>query len=294
MSDVYYDMHMDSNGSDEEQSKFVKVLSIIGKSVVVTVILLIAFILFYRMWEMKEPMGSGKYIWTDATAKAYTALSNQKTAVSSKYSGSKYVYEYESHNTVTLTVKGEDEENKEDYQMITIPSSEYYGTVGFEIFTQNPVSYKTKGEDGKEEVVERSPYYEGRGPVEGALMVSHLYLVPGAKQVQLTFRYKNDVTEKLQSSLLPDTGLPFVFTLTDDVNDYETFSYKTYKKGVYRYVTMVFEDVDLSKVSTLTLEMDYYTAEDVETLSMCVYDNYIPAERVKFTPSEPEKLPFKK
>ena len=295
MSDVYYDMHMDSNGNDEERSGIVKVLSIVGKTVVISVILLIAFILFYRMWEMREPIGSGKYVWTEATYTAYQQMANIKTAVSSKYKGSKYVYEYESHNTVTLTQKGEDENKKEDYEIITIPSADYYATIGFEIFTQSPVSYKVTGEDGKEEVVERSPYYEGKGPVEGALMVNHLYLVPAAKQVQLTFRYKSDVTKKLDSLLLPDTALPFVFNLTDDQNDYGTFSYKTYKKGVYRYVTMVFEGVDLSKVNTLTLEMTYYTTDDkVGTLSMCVYDSYIPVERVKFSVSSPTTLPYKK
>ena len=294
MNDVYYDMHMDSNGSDEEQSKLVKVLSIIGKSAVICVILLILFILFYRMWEMKEPMGSGKYIFTDASHEACERLSGVKTTVSQKYSGSKYVYEYESHNTVTLTMKGEDESKKEDYEIITIPASDYYSTIGFEVFTQRPVSYKVKNEDGKEEVVERSPYYEGRGPVEGALMVNHVYLVPAAKQVQLTFRYKSDVTKKLESSLLPDTGLPFAFTLTDDNNDYTSFRYKTYKKGVYRYVTMVFEGVDLSKVNTLTLEMDYYTAEEKETLSMCIYDSYLPVTRVNYKVSDPVTLPQRK
>jgi hypothetical protein len=286
---------MDSNGSDEEKSGAAKVLSIAGKTVVVSVILLIAFVLFYRMWEMKEPAGSGKYVWTEATQSAYTTLSGKQTVVSSSFTGNKYVYEYESHNTVTLTKKGEDEDKKEDYELVTIPSTEYYSSIGFEIFTQRPVSYKIKNENGKEEVVERSPYYEGRGPVEGALMVNHVYLVPAAKQVQLTFRYKNDVTEKLNSSLLPDTALPFVFNLTDDQNDYKSFSYKTYKKGVYRYVTMVFEGVDLSKVNTLTLEMTYYTLDDkTETLSMCVYDSYIPAERVKVSQSDPVTLPLKK
>lgn len=294
MSDVYYDMHMDSNGSDEERSTTAKVLSIIGKSVVACIVLLILFILFYRMWEMREPAGSGKYVFTAATLEAYEELEGVKTTVSSKYSGSKYVYEYESHNTVTLTMKGEDESKKEDYEIITIPASDYYSTIGFEIFTQRPVSYKIKDEDGKEEVIERSPYYEGKGPVEGALMVNHVYLVPAAKQVQLTFRYKNDVTKKLESSLLPDTGLPFAFTLTDDNNDYTSFRYKTYKKGVYRYVTMVFEGVDLSKVNTLTLEMDYYTAEEKETLSMCIYDSYLPVTRVKYKVSDPVTLPLKK
>ena len=45
MSDIYYDMHMDSNDDGPERSGFLKVLSIIGKSVVISVIALICFIL---------------------------------------------------------------------------------------------------------------------------------------------------------------------------------------------------------------------------------------------------------
>ena len=294
MSDIYYDLHMEGD-EPEEKSGLAKVLSIIGKSVTVTVIALIFFILFYRMWEMKEPLGTGKYVWTEASLSAYEELKNVKTTVSSKYPENKFSYEYESHSTVTITQKGANEDDKENYERITLPSSEYYSAIGFEIFTQRPTSYRVENEEGEEELVNRSEYFEVKDhPVERALRVTHLYLVPAAKQVQLTFRYKSDIYEKLDSEPFA-SGLPFEFCLTDDSNDYQSFSYKTFKKGVYRYVTMVFEGVDLKNVTLLTLEMSYINNQnETETLSMCVYDVELPVSRVTASPAkEPVKLPQK-
>ncbi len=293
MSDIYYDLHMEGDGP-EERSTLSKVLSIIGKTVTATVVALIFFILFYRMWEMKEPGGTGDYLWTAATDSAYEELKGTSTTVSSKYPEDQFSYEYESHNTVTVTKKGQDEEGKESYQRITLPSKEYYSKIGFEIFTQRLVSYRVEDEEGKEEIVNRSEYFEVKDhPVERALRVTHVYLVPAAKQVQLTFRYKSDIYEKLSSEPF-SSGLPFDFTLTDDSKDYTAFSYKTFKKGVYRYVTMVFEGVDLSNAALLTLEMDYYDADGKQSLNMCVYDAELPAERVKTSPAKnPVALPGK-
>ncbi len=293
MSDIYYDLHMEGD-EPEEKSTLSKVLSIIGKTVSVTVIALIVFMLVYRMWEMKEPAGTGKYIWTPATFSAYEELKGTSTTVSSKYPEDQFSYEYESHNTVTVTKKGEDEEDKENYQRITLPSKEYYSKIGFEIFTQRLVSYRVEDEEGEEQIVNRSEYFEVKDhPVERALRVTHVYLVPAAKQVQLTFRYKSDIYEKLSSQPF-SSGLPFDFTLTDDSKDYTAFSYKTFKKGVYRYVTMVFEGVDLSNAALLTLEMDYYDTEGKQNLTMCVYDAELPVERVKVSPAKtPAALPGK-
>ncbi|MBP3321411.1 MAG: hypothetical protein J6M12_03570 [Clostridia bacterium] len=293
MSDIYYDLHMEGD-EPEEKSTLSKVLSIIGKTVSVTVIALIVFMLVYRMWEMKEPAGTGKYIWTAATDSAYEELKGTSTTVSSKYPEDQFSYEYESHNTVTVTKKGEDEEDKENYQRITLPSKEYYSKIGFEIFTQRLVSYRVEDAEGEEQIVNRSEYFEVKDhPVKRALRVTHVYLVPAAKQVQLTFRYKSDIYEKLNSQPF-SSGLPFDFTLTDDSKDYTAFSYKTFKKGVYRYVTMVFEGVDLSNAALLTLEMDYYDTEGKQNLTMCVYDAELPVERVKVSPAKtPAALPGK-
>ena len=285
MSDIYYDLHMEGDGP-EERSTLSKVLSIIGKTVTATVVALILFILFYRMWEMKEPGGTGDYLWTAATDSAYEELKGTSTTVSSKYPEDQFSYEYESHNTVTVTKKGQDEEGNESYQLITLPSKEYYSKIGFEIFTQRLVSYRVEDEEGKEEIVNRSEYFEVKDhPVERALRVTHVYLVPVAKQVQLPFRYNSDIYEKLSSEPF-SSGLPFDFTLTDDTKDYTAFSYKTFKKGVYRYVTMVFEGVDLSNAALLTLEMDYYDADGKQNLNMCIYDAELPVERVKVSPAK--------
>ncbi|MBQ7846911.1 MAG: hypothetical protein IJ344_01370 [Clostridia bacterium] len=293
MSDVYYDLHMEGD-EPEEKSGLSKVLSIVYKTVSVLLVLTVFFLLFYRMWEMKEPSGTGSYIWTAATQQAQKDLAGKTTTVSKAYAGGDYSYEYESLHTVTLTQKtGEGED--EDYERFVVPKSEYYGTQGFEIYTQELVSYRSENDEGESEVVERSPYYSLKGsPVEGALSVSHLYYVPSAKQVQLTFRYKNDVTEKLESTLWQDTGLPFDFVLTDDVNDYGTFSYKTFKKGVYRYITMVFEGVDLSSVQQLNLELGYVNLKNESvTLNMCVYDSNLPVEPVQVKSGEVMTLPQK-
>ena len=101
--------------------------------------------------------------------------------------------------------------------------------------------------------------------------------MPAAGQVQLTFRYKSDTLEKLGGKTGMD-GSVFVYTLKDAAGtDYRSYRYKTAGRGVYRYITMVFEDVDLSAVTQLDLVFEYRTEKgSVESLSVNVYDARLP------------------
>jgi hypothetical protein len=287
MSDIYYDLHMEGDGP-EERSTLSKVLSIIGKTVTATVVALIFFILFYRMWEMKEPGGTGDYLWTAATDSAYEELKGTSTTVSSKYPEDQFSYEYESHNTVTVTKKGQDEEGNESYQRITLPSKEYYSKIGFEIFTQRLVSYRVEDEEGKEEIVNRSEYFEVKDhPVERALRVTHVYLVPAAKQVQLTFRYNNStlkhVKEDYALAEVPGRGVEIfdvsVVRITDitpddtsdNVDGNENLKKERFAPssrvinttGLYTYVLYTFDGVAMT-ADTITAYLDVYYSADVD------------------------------
>lgn len=270
MSDIYYDTYMEGDAPTEEKSKAAKVVKLIFKTAGILLVAAVFFILFYRIWEMKEPSGTGKFLFTENILRAYDA--SGKTEINPLYAKDPYVYEYESLVSVTLTKKGD---TKEDYQTVTVPVSEYYSSRGFDVFTANTGSYTVTDEDGKPQTVSCSGYYDVKGSaVEGALAVSHVYLVPFADTVELTFRYKSDFLEKLKGHT-DEEGRIFTLTLSDnDDNVYTDYSFKTAEKGVYRYITMVFENVGLSSVSKLWLDV-HYLDENYEkaSLSVPLYDD---------------------
>lgn len=291
--DLYYDTYNEGEAPEEENRK-AKIAKIVLRTAVVTVILGILFFLFYRMWEMKTPRGVGDYIWTEDAAATYDALKDNQKKVRAEYAGDDYSFEKEDLTTVTLTKKGA---SPDAYETVTLPVSEYYENAAlFRVFTPNTGSYTDTDKDGNTVTVTRTGYYDVPGsPVEGAIRLSDCYLVPAAKQVQVTFRYKTDTLEKLGGKQGMD-GSVFVYTLKDAAGEtYRSYRYKTAQRGVYRYITMVFENVDLSSVRQLDLVFEYRTEKNtLESLSVNVYDAQlqIPVSEAAVKKGETEKLPL--
>ena len=291
MSDsIYYDTYNEGEAPEEEKSKASRIVGIVWKTAVVVVVLAVLFIIFYRIFEMGEPSGTGKFIFTSESLKLYDEIGTE-SVVKAGYEREKYAYEKESLTTVYLTKKGE---SKEDYESVTVSPDEYYEKTGFKVYEANIGSYKVTDDEGVVRTVKLSGFYEVVGsPVEGALRATHIYLVPAAKQVQLTFRYKSDVLEKLGGHTASD-GSVFRYVLRDSKGrSYESYAYKTDEKGVYRYVTMLFEGVELSDVEKLTLDAHYIDGELKDsTLSIDLYDGALPLPLLNadVERAEPEEL----
>ena len=111
---------------------------------------------------------------------------------------------------------------------------------------------------------------------------------------QVTFRYRSDVLSKL-SAVAGADGSPFIYALEDDAgNLYPAYSFKTAKRGTYRYITMIFEEVDLSSVKKLDLIAEYLTEKgEYKDLSLYVYDSSLPlpVKEVSVKAGEPANLP---
>ncbi len=286
-NDIYYDTYNEGE-APEEKSRFSVIAGAVWKTASVTVILAIFVLLFYRMWETKEPGGTGDFLWDDATYSAYIEADGEEPVVMAPYDNEDlYVYERENLTTVTLTQKAED---RADWKRITLPLDEYYENESFRVFTANTGSYTVTGEDGAETSVKVTGYYEAAGTAaDRQLRVSDCYFIPAANQVQLTFRYKTDILEKLNGKNAFD-GSVFRYFLEDQSGtDYEAEIRKTAKRGVYRYVTVVFSDVDFSSVSEFKLVAEYLTEKDAsQTLEISVYDSMLPLPVSEVSVKEPD------
>ncbi len=295
MDDIYYDMYNEGEAPVEE-SKTAKVLRIIMRAATVTVIVLMFAFFFYRMWEMKTPRGVGDFLFNAQSSAAYDKAGNLSLKVKAPYNNKElYTYERENLTTVTLTKKAA---NKEDYETVTLPLSEYYEEQPFRVFVANTGAYYETDEEGNrtDKVIKRTGYYEVPGsPVEGALRVSNCYFIPSAGQVQLTFRYKSDVLEKLDGKQGKDGSL-FIYTLSDGKsNKYTSYGYKTAERGVYRYITMVFDGVNFSSVTELTLTAEYLASDGtVESLAINVYDSMLEnaVSEVSVSKTDPANLAY--
>lgn len=267
--DLYYDTYYDGE-APEEKSKAAMIFGVVKKTVVVSVILVIMGILVYRMWEIRTPSDVGKFLWTAEVKEAYDRLNGTKTTVSADYSGEDFSFEREDLTKVTVTKKN----GSADYETLNVSTGEYYSSVGFRVFTNNTGSYTITDENGKETDVICSGYYENAdSPVDRALMIDHVYFVPSAKTVQLTFRYRTDSLKKLNGRSATERG-DFLISLKDDKERYYTDYYsKTASRGVYRYMTIVFTGVDLSEVLELSLVAEYIDKENAyQSISIYVYD----------------------
>ncbi|MBQ9468658.1 MAG: hypothetical protein IJU52_06600 [Clostridia bacterium] len=269
---IYYDTHMDDGGGNGSPGTS-RILSVVLKTAGGVLIAAILFILIFRMIEMREPSGVGELIFTEKTFAAYDAA--PEASVRAPYNDPNlYAYERESLCEVTVTKKGQ---TKEDYEKLVLPAKDYYESRGNTVYEAGTGAYETN-ENGKKNVVRVTGYYEVKdSPVEGAMRANHVYILPFARQVQLTFRYKSDALDRLGGQK-NELGEEFGYVLFDDCGrSYGDHLTRTARRGVYRYVTMVFGDVTLDDVGRLTLGVRYLDAAGkTAEIDVVVYDGQIP------------------
>ena len=274
MSDIYYDTYNEGE-APEEVNKGKAVLKTVLTAAFVTALAFVILFFLYRMWEIRDPRGVGRYLWTEHAKSVSESLGSERAVRAPYNDPSLYAYEHEDLTTVFLTKKAPE---KSDWQKISVPKNDYYQNDAFIVYTAGTGSYTVENSDGSETTVKCSGYYENKdSPVDRALRVSSVFLVPAAGQVQLTFRYRSDALSKL-SAVAGADGSPFSCALEDDAGKlYPSYSYKTAKRGTYRYITMIFEGVDLSSVRKLDLIAEYLTEKgEYKNIPLYVYDSAIP------------------
>lgn len=270
--DIYYDMHMDDGGDDYEKSKFSKIVSLFFKSVAAIIVIAVFAILFYRMWSMREPSMSEDFLANDITVSSSKEHSGDE--LSSEYSGDGWYVDFRTFDSVTL-------KNHKNSKEITLSIDEY-GYDGFQIFTHTLASYYLKNEEtGEYETVERSEYYLVQDDDEGALKISNAYFMPQSGQLEVTFRFNNNVISNLYGSYplaARDEGELFVYVISDNQgNKYTEYCYTEGTRANYNYRRLLFSGIDFKNVSTLYLDIYYINDVDMSDpyRSMIIYDNNI-------------------
>ena len=128
---------------------------------------------------------------------------------------------------------------------------------------------------------------------DGLFAVSNFMYVEETSEVIITVRY-NDECERLYSekySLDPSKGELFVFELSGGARTYSDYTYLTDERFVYHYRRLVFKDVELADLSSLSLVGYCVGMPDraKPVVDMPIYDSHIELEPVKLRDILPAK-----
>lgn len=273
--DIYYDMHMDDSGDYYEKSKFSKIVSLFFKSIVAIIIIATFAILFYRMWSMKEPSTSKKFIADQTTIDKANEFKNSTTL--SEYTGNGWYVDFRTFDKVVL-------KNHKNSKEVTLSASEY-GYRGLEVFSHTLASYYLKNEEtGEYEIIERSEYYSVKNEDEGDLKISGNYFIPQAGQLEVTFRYNDNAIKTLYDNYMmasAEKDEKFVFVITDNLgNHYTDYSFIEEKRANYHYRRLIFSGIKFEDVSTLYLDIFYVNDVKLDSpyRSILIYDSNISLE----------------
>lgn len=277
MSDVYYDLHLDTNEGDDygEKSKFSQIASYFFKSVFAIIAIGVIGILAYRIITMQEPRMTDDFLANEVTVSAVKDHSSDKT--DPKHDG--FYVDFRTFAGVKLIRRSDNS--------VAELTTEEYGYRGFQVFTQHLVNYYVLNEDTQEyDTVERSEFYIVQDEDEGNFKISNQYFMPQANQICITFRYNDNALENLALAYpdAEDDESPFVFVISDNQgNEYKSYSYVEKDRANYHYKRMLFDGVDFSGVNTLYL--DIYYKDDVDASSpyrsMVIYDANLNLDEVK-------------
>lgn len=161
---------------------------------------------------------------------------------------------------------------------------------GLSVYSQKLGAYTLRDEEGS---VTDTVRYEELSP-DGLFKVSNFMYVKETGEVIITLRY-NDTCEKLyceEYSLDPDDGEIFVFSITGGGKTYSDYTFITDERFTYHYRRLVFSDVDITNVSTLTLNGYCIGKPELESpvCEMVIYDSHLKTEVVDMRKHKPAEL----
>lgn len=277
MSDVYYDLYLDTNEGDggDGKSRFSQVVSFFFKSVFAIIAIGVIGILAYRIITMQEPGMTDDFLANNVTLSSMS--DNAQSATNSDYD--EYYVDFRTFMGVKLVRRRDS-----DVQNLT---TEQYGYHGFQVFTQHLVNYYVLNEETQEyDTVERSEFYTAKNEDEGNFKISNQYFMPQSGQICITFRYNENAKKNLGSAYegAEKEDSPFVLVISDNKgNEYGKYSYTEAKRANYYYQRMLFDGIDFSGVNTLYLDIYYKDDTGIEApyRSMVIYDANLPLEEVK-------------
>ena len=166
----------------------------------------------------------------------------------------------------------------------------YENKGGLTVYSQKLEGYTIRDDNGT--VVESASYTDLSE--DGLFKVGSLMYVQDTKELILTVRF-NDTCEELYSerySLDPSKGELFVFSLTDGEKTYSDYTYVTDERFVYHYRRLIFKNVELEGVRTLTVNGYCVGMPDLDkpVLKMTVYDANLKMKRVDIRDYSPAKI----
>ncbi|MBE6639364.1 MAG: hypothetical protein E7616_07950 [Ruminococcaceae bacterium] len=151
----------------------------------------------------------------------------------------------------------------------------------------------TDPDTGESKTIERDSFNGGKEIGDETMRISNMYYTEAAKQVQVTFRWnqnaEKDLLDYYKLTELP-SGELFYYVLTDEKgNAYGEVSYTKGSRYVYTYRRLLFENVDITKVNELYLNI-YYTGqpEAAPFEQMIIYD--VGIEPFEVTVEKPQKV----
>ncbi len=267
MSDVYYDLYLDTNDGDgsSNRSKSSQIISFFFKSVFAILAIGIIGILLYRIITIQEPRMADDFLVNQKTAEEVSSHASDRT--DKKYD--EYYVDYRTFGSVTLI-------RHEDSDVVGLTPEEY-GYNGFEVFTQHLSGYYVKNEEtGEYDLIERSEFYTGKDD-EGNFKISSQYFMPQSNQLEVTIRFNDNALKNLLAAY-PDSmneEHPFVFVISDNLgNEYGSYSFITKDRANYHYARLLFDGVEYS-AGVNTIYLDIYYKGDVSSTpyrSMVIYD----------------------
>ena len=132
-----------------------------------------------------------------------------------------------------------------------------FGIMNRYVWTENSLeAYKESPEDFRilsqqlPESIDKTGFYH----------ISNLVYVPLTQELQVNVRYNNSTLDALDSYYddRSGNGEVFVFTLVDSNGKvYDTYSYASSSNIIYNFRRLIFEDVSLDGIESLTLNVYY-------------------------------------
>lgn len=132
--------------------------------------------------------------------------------------------------------------------------------------------------------------------VDGSFTLEDVVYAEDAKEVQFSIRYNNSTVKYLAEAYrlesLPE-GEPFIYMLTDDRgNRYPEYRYAPFAKAMYNYRRIVFENVDLTELTELTLEIYYIGDVNLSTAPYCHIPVYTAEKPISTFPEKGKYMTY--
>lgn len=131
---------------------------------------------------------------------------------------------------------------------------------------------------------------------DGKFWILDVVYLPEAKQLQMVIKYNDSTLKYLKEALGTETlpEEPFVYSLLDNNGArYETHTQETGRRLNYNYRLLAFENIDLTDISVMYVDIYYTDAVDYEKApysSLMTWNRALPTVKRNVRKELPEEL----